>query len=96
MNKYQNKKTINKKKYNSNNPSNDYIVETSSFKKISDTKKHILFIQKKMFFLKDHYHHIKKKGRFFVSFFVIDTLSEAKFLCNEMKNNKLDCIVKAS
>jgi len=96
MNKYQKRKSLKKNIVNINESLNNYIVETSSFKKISDTKKHILFIQKKMFFLKDHYHHIKKKGRFFVSFFVIDTLSEAKFLCNEMKNNKLDCIVKAS
>ena len=80
----------------SSETSNNYIVETSSFKKISDTKKHISFIQKKMFFLKDHYHHIKKKGKFFVSFFEIDSLSKAKFLCNEMKKEKLDCIVKVS
>ena len=96
MNKYQNKKSINKNISNSNNPSNDYIVETSSFKKISDSKKHISFIQKKMFFLRDHYHHIKKRGKFFVSFFELDSLSTAKFLCNEMKKEKLDCIVKAS
>ena len=49
-----------------------------------------------MFFLTDHYHHIKKRGKFFVSFFEIESLSEAKLLCNEMKKEKLDCIVKAS
>ena len=96
MNKYQNKKSINKSTSNSNNPSNDYIVETSSFRKISDSKKHISFLQKKMFFLRDHYHHIKKRGKFFVSFFEIESLSEAKLLCNEMKKEKLDCIVKTS
>jgi len=96
MNKYKNMKSINKNIYKSNNSSNDYIVETSSFKKISDSKKHISFLQKKMFFLTDHYHHIKKRGKFFVSFFEIDSLSKAKFLCNEMKKEKLDCIVKAS
>ena len=69
MNKYQNKKAINKNTYNSSNTSNDYIVETSTFKKISDSKKHISYIQKKMFFLRDHYHHIKKRGKFFVSFY---------------------------
>ncbi len=96
MNKYQNKNSINKIVLKSSETLNNYIVETSSFKKISDTKKHISFIQKKMFFLKDQYHHIKKKGRFFVSFFEIDSLSKAKFLCNEMKKEKLDCIVKVS
>ena len=96
MNKYQNKKSINKNTYNSSNTSNDYIVETSTFKKISDSKKHISYIQKKMFFLRDHYHHIKKRGKFFVSFFELDSLSTAKFLCNEMKKEILDCIVKAS
>ena len=96
MNKYQNKKAINKNTYNSSNTSNDFIVETSTFKKISDSKKHISYIQKKMFFLRDHYHHIKKRGKFFVSFFELDSLSTAKFLCNEMKKEKLDCIVKAS
>ena len=96
MNKYQNTKSKNKNTYNSSNSSNNYIVETSSFRKISDSKKHISFLQKKMFFLRDHYHHIKKRGKFFVSFFELDSLSTAKFLCNEMKKEKLDCIVKAS
>ena len=50
MNKYQNKKSINKKTNNSSNSTNDYIVETSSFRKISDSKKHISFIQKRCFF----------------------------------------------
>ena len=68
MNKYLNKKSINKKTNNSSNTTNNYIVETSSFRKISDSKKHISFIQKKMFFLRDHYHHIQKRGKFFVSF----------------------------
>ena len=96
MNKYQNKKSINKNIYKSSNSSNNYIIETSSFKKISDSKKHISFLQKKMFFLKDYYHHIRKRGNFFVSFFEMDSLSKAKFLCNEMRKEKLDCIVKAS
>ena len=96
MNKYQNNKSRKKNTYNSSKHSNDYVVETSSFKKISDSKKHISFIQKKMFFLRNHYHHIKRRGGFFVSFVEIESLSEAKFLCNEMKKERLDCIVKAS
>jgi len=96
MNKYQNKKYKKENIYKSTKPTNYYVVETSSFKKISDSKKHIFLLQKKMFFLRDHYHHIKKKGVFFVSFFEIDSLSKAKFLCNEMKKQKLDCIVKAN
>ena len=93
---HQNTKSRNKNTYNSSNSSIDYIVETSSFRKISDSKKHLSFLQKKMFFLRDHYHHIKKRWNFFVSFFEIESLSEAKLLCNEMKKEKLDCIVKAS
>ena len=96
MNKYQNKQSRNKDNYKSSDLPNNYIVETSSFKKISDSKKHISFLQKKVFFLRDHYHHIYKRGKFFVSFFELDSLSKAKFLCNEMKKKRLDCIVKTN
>ena len=96
MNKYQNKKSIKKNDLKSIKTSHNFIVETSSFVKISDTKKHILFLLKKSFFLRDQYHHIKKKGKFFVSFFEIDSLSKANLLCNEMKKKKLDCIVKVN
>jgi len=96
MNKYQNKNYINRNIIKFDKNLNNYVVETSSFRKISDTKKHISFLLKKIFFLRDKYHHIKKRGKYFVSFFETDSLSKAKLLCDEMKKKKLDCIVKVS
>ena len=99
MNKYQNKNTnisSQEKIIKSNTVSTNYIIETSSFTKISDTKKHITFLINRLVFLDDYYHHIKKKGKYFVSFFEIETLSKANLLCNEIKKKKLDCVVKTS
>ncbi len=73
-----------------------YIVQTSSFKKISLSKKHILFLKNKFEFLSDYKHHIKKKGIFFTSYLEIKDYKNANILCNRMKSNKLDCVVKTS
>ena len=99
MNKYQNKNNYvssQEKIIKTSKVSTRYIIETSSFTKISDTKKHISFLTKRLVFLDDYYHHIKKKGKYFVSFFEIETLSKANSLCDEIKKKKLDCIVKVS
>ena len=102
MNKYTNKgsskneepKKLTIKKENKS--SSNYIVQTSSFKKISKSKKHITLLKNKIKILRSFEHQIKKKGRYFISYINVDDYRTAKSLCNEIKLNKLDCLIKTS
>ncbi len=81
----------NEKKTNSN-----YTIQTSSFKKISKSKMHINLLKNKIKILRSFEHQIKKKGRYFISYINVDDYRTAKSLCNEIKLNKLDCLIKTS
>ena len=37
-----------------------------------------------------------ENGRYFISFINVDDYQTAKNLCNEIKLNKLDCLIKTS
>ena len=74
----------------------NYIVQTSSFKKISKSKMHITLLKNKIKILRSFEHQIKKKGRYFISYINVDDHRTAKNLCNEIKLNKLDCLIKIS
>ena len=76
--------------------SSGYTVQTSSFKKISKSKMHINFLKNKIKILRSFDHHIKKNGKFFISYINVDDHQTAKNLCNEIKVNKLDCLIKTS
>ena len=53
-------------------------------------------IKNKIKILRSYDHQIKKNGRYFISYInVIDQIT-AKNLCNEIKLNKLDCLIKTS
>ena len=102
MNKYRNKDVSknedtkkltvkNEKKSNIN-----YTVQTSSFKKISKAKMHITLLKNKIKILRSFEHQIKKNGRYFISYINVSDHRTAKNLCNEIKLNKLDCLIKTS
>ena len=74
----------------------NYTVQTSSFKKISKSKKHITLLKNKIKILRSYEHQIKKKGRYFISYINVDDQKTSKNLCNEIKLYKLDCLIKAS
>ena len=74
----------------------NYIVQTSSFKKISKSKMHITILKNKIKILRGFEHQIKKNGRYFISYINVDDHRTAKNLCNEIKLNKLDCLIKTS
>ncbi len=102
MNKYRNndasknkdtKKIIVK---NEKKSTGNYLVQTSSFKKISKSKMHITLLKNKIKILRSFEHQIKKNGRYFISYINVDDQRTAKNLCNEIKLNKLDCLIKAS
>ncbi len=102
MNKYKNNdaskneetKILNVK--NEKRSTSNYSVQTSSFKKISKSKMHITLLKNKIKILRSFEHHIKKNGRYFISY--INTIDQitAKNICNEIKLNKLDCLIKTS
>ncbi len=73
-----------------------YSVQTSSFKKISKSKMHITLLKNKIKILRSFEHQIKKNGRYFISYINVDDQQTAKNLCNEIKLNKLDCLIKTS
>ena len=73
-----------------------YYVQTSSFKKISKSKKHIILLKNKIKILRSFEHEIKKNGKFFISFINVDNQNLAKSICNEIKSKKLDCLVKGN
>ena len=102
MNKYRNKDsskneetmklTVKKEKEIKMN----YTVQTSSFKKISKSKMHITLLKNKIKILRSFEHQIKKNGRYFISYINVDDHLTAENLCNEIKLNKLDCLIKTS
>ena len=71
-----------------------YLVQTSSFKKISLSKKHISLLKNKLNFLQEYDHDIMKKGKYFTTYIEFDDVRVANFICDEIKKNKLDCLVK--
>ena len=102
MNKYRNKdapKNEETKKLTVKNEKrsiSNYSVQTSSFKKISKSKMHITLLKNKIKILRSFEHQIKKNGRYFISYInVVDQIT-AKNLCNEIKLNRLDCLIKTS
>ena len=102
MNKYRNKDASENEetkklivKNETKNTSN-YTVQTSSFKKISKSKMHINLLKNKITILRSFKHQIKKNGRYFISYINVDDQQTAKNLCNEIKLNKLDCLIKTS
>ena len=74
----------------------NYTVQTSSFKKISKSKMHISLLKNEIKILRSFEHQIKKNGRYFISYINVDDHQTAKNLCNEIKLNKLDCLIKTS
>ena len=102
MNKFRNKDVSKNEKTkkltvkNENKSSGNYTVQTSSFKKISKSKMHITLLKNKIKILRSFEHQIKKNGRYFISYINVDDQQTAKNLCNEIKLNKLDCLIKAS
>ena len=102
MNKYRNKdasKNEETKKLtvkNEKKSTSNYTVQTSSFKKISKSKMHITLLKNKIKILRSFEHQIKKNGRYFISYINVDDHQTAKNLCNEIKLNKLDCLIKTS
>ena len=102
MNKYGNKdasKNEETKKLtvkNENKGNINYTVQTSSFKKISKSKMHITLLKNKIKILRSFEHQIKKNGNYFISYINVIDQQTAKNLCNEIKLNKLDCLIKKS
>ncbi len=102
MNKYRNKDASKNKETkkltvkNENEKTSNYIVQTSSFKKISKSKMHITLLKNKIKILRSFEHQIKKNGRYFISYINVDDHRTAKNLCNQIKLNKLDCLIKTS
>ena len=96
MNKYSNqskeKKIIEPTKINEDE--GKYYIQTSSFKKISKSKKHIIFLKNKIKILRSYQHIIKKRGSYFISLIYVNNKKIAVNLCNEIKSKKLDCFVK--
>ena len=81
---------------NEKKTTSNYTVQTSSFKNISKSKMHITLLKNKIKILRSFEHQIKKNGRYFISFINVDDYQTAKNLCNEIKLNKLDCLIKTS
>ncbi len=102
MNKYRNKDASKNEKTkklivkNEKKINNNYAVQTSSFKKISRSKMHITLLKNKIKILRNFEHKIKKNGRYFISYINVDDHQTAINLCNEIKLNKLDCLIKTS
>ena len=102
MNKFRNKNASKNEKSknltvkNKNKISTYYTVQTSSFKKISKSKMHITLLKNKIKILRGFEHQIEKKGRYFISYINVEDHRTAKYLCNEIKLNKLDCLIKTS
>ena len=53
-------------------------------------------VKNKIKILRSFEHHIKKNGRYFISYINVDDHRTAKNLCSEIKLNKLDCLIKTS
>ena len=87
MNKYSNqskeKKIIEPTKINEDE--GKYYIQTSSFKKISKSKKHIIFLKNKIKILRSYQHIIKKRGSYFISLIYVNNKKVAINLCNEIE-----------
>jgi len=97
MNKYQNKnhKKVFKTKINEDvKIKKKIIIQTSSFKKISLSKRHVVFMTNKFDFLIKFKHHIIKKDKYFTSYLEIPNINLAKDICKKIKLKNLDCLVK--
>ena len=94
MEKYLDKDLFKKKINNENLNKRKYIIQTSSFKKISLAKKHIFFLKNKLKFLNKYQHHINISGKYFTSYIILKDQDQANLLCKKIKKNNLDCIVK--
>ena len=97
MNKFQNKNSkrlVKKETTIINKSKNKIIIQTSSFKKISLSKKHIIFMTNKFDFLRQFNHHINKTGKYFTSYLEIPNYKLANSICEKIKLKRLDCIVK--
>ena len=97
MNKYQNKNSkvlVQKEITIKDKSKKKIIVQTSSFKKISLSKKHIVFMKNKFEFLSQFNHHIDKKGKYFTSYLELPSYRLANTICERIKSKKLDCFVK--
>ena len=88
------KSKITVKSSKKSNKGKKYLVQTSSFKKISLSKKHISFLKNKLTFLNDYNHNITRNGRYFTTYIEFVDRKNANFICNEIKKNKLDCLIK--
>ena len=77
------------------NKNKKYLVQTSSFKKISLSKKYISTLKNKLLFLQEYNHNIAKKGKYFTTYMEFNDIKIANFICNEIKKNKLDCLIKS-
>ena len=97
MNKYFNKiePKIILKSSKKQNINKKYLVQTSSFKKISLSKKYISTLKNKLLFLQEYNHNIAKKGKYFTTYMEFNDIKIANFICNEIKKNKLDCLIKS-
>ncbi|MDC0861573.1 D-alanyl-D-alanine carboxypeptidase [Alphaproteobacteria bacterium] len=73
-----------------------YTVQTSSFTNIKKSKLFILSLlkNKKLNEIKVLMHNIEKRGRYFITITEPINRNYAEKICNIIKNNKLDCIVK--
>jgi len=74
----------------------DYAVQTSSFKDIKRSKLFVLSLLKKINLneIKFLMHNIEKRGRYFITITEPISKNTADKICNIIKNNKLDCVVK--
>ena len=56
----------------------------------------IKVLKNKIKILRGFEHQIKKNGKYFISYINVEDHRTAKNLCNEIKLNKLDCLIKTS
>ena len=93
MNKYQNKNSkilLEKENTIKSKSKKKIIIQTSSFKKISLSKKHIVFMTNKFDFLRQFNHHIGKNGKYFTSYLEIPNYKLANSICEKIKLKRLD------
>ena len=97
MSKYQNKNSkilVKKETSKKDKSKKKIIIQTSSFKKISLSKKHVVFMTNKFDFLRQFNHHIDKNGKYFTSYLEVPNYKLANSICEKIKLQRLDCIVK--
>ena len=57
---------------------------------------HITLLKNKIKILRSYEHQIKKNSKYFISYINVSDQITEKNLCNEIKLNKLDCLIKTS